>query len=223
MSEPTANTRDHFLGIYIDYLCSWKQQVDHICNRLNSFVYPLRRIAQTVSKESALTAYYGYVNSLLSYEILIWGRCVNIEQVFKMQKRCVRSIFGLKMTDSCRPYFRQFKILTLTSIYILDISVFVFKNKDIFQLANPMSNYSVRLRYKNKLFRPQTRLTLTTNNSYMMAIKIYNKIPDTYKEMTLLSRFKINLTKWLTQKCFYSINEFFEYKLLLLLLFIDFV
>lgn len=201
-----------FLGIYIDNLCSWKQHVDNVCSRINSFVYPLRRISQVVNKEAAITAYYGYVNSLLRYGIIIWGRCVDIERVFIMQKRCLRAIFGLKLTDSCRPYYREHKILTLTSIYILDVSIFVFQHKSIFQEASTMSKYSVRPKYQNKLFRPITRLTLSSNNSFIMAIKIYNKIPDNLKIMTFY-RFKSNLTRWLAEKCFYSINEFFNYKI----------
>lgn len=201
-----------FLGLTIDNMCSWKQHVQTVCSRLNSFVYPLRQIAQTVSKKAAITAYYGYANSLLRYGIVVWGRCPDVENTFRIQKRCIRAIFGINQIDSCRPYFRKYNILTLTSLYILDACVFVYKNKSLFQQASAVTSRNARTQYKHKLFRPNTRLTLASNSSFIMCIKIFNNIPFALRDMTFF-RFKKTLTRWLAEKCFYSIHEFFDYKL----------
>lgn len=43
-----------------------------------------------------------------------------------------------------------------------------------------------------------------------MAIKIYNKIPRILKHMTNFNLFRNNLTRYLNQKCYYNLREFFE-------------
>lgn len=177
---------------------------------MNSFVYPLRRISCEISRSAAITAYHGYISSILRYGIILWGRCVEIDQAFVMQKKCLRAIFGLKQIDSCRPFFRKYKILTLPCIYILESCIFVFKHKNLFQQAT--SYYAPRSHNTNKLYKPKTNLTLTSNNSYIMCIKLYNKIPSTITTLPFF-KFKRILTKILIDKCFYSVLEFLDYKL----------
>lgn len=107
-----------FLGIALDRHCNWKCQIDIICNKLNRFVYVLYKLNKISGLQVALTAYHGYVSSILSYGILIWGNCTDINKAFIAQKKCIRAICGRKQTDSCRPLFKKFNILTLTGMYI---------------------------------------------------------------------------------------------------------
>lgn len=70
------------------------------------------------NKTTAMTAYFAYVESVLRYDIVIWGNGTDIIKLFIAQKRCVRSLCGIAPDVSCQPYFRKLKILTLPCIYI---------------------------------------------------------------------------------------------------------
>lgn len=196
-----------FLGIIIDCHCKWKEHIDKVCSKVNSFVFALKRISQTVSIQAALIAYHGYVGSILRYCIIIWGNGTTINQIFIAQKRCIRAIFGIKRKVSCRPYFMQYKILTVACLYISEVCIFVHKYKNLFTETQAMYSRNARLQYKYKLYKPVAKLALTSKNTYMMCVTIYNKLPDVFKSKNLKIFRKMLLT-WLYDKCFYSISEY---------------
>jgi hypothetical protein len=51
------------------------------------------------------------------------------ETLFKLQKKCVRVVKGVKNGVSCINLFCELKILTVTSLYIFEILCFIIKNK----------------------------------------------------------------------------------------------
>lgn len=198
-----------FLGITIDSNCDWVDHIDFLCAKLNRFIYALKRISQTVSKEAAITAYNGYIASALRYGIIIWGNSSDSMRAFIVQKRCVRSIFGLCQMDSCRPFFKQYKLLTLPCLYILEMCLFVHKHQYLFLKNIEVSTRVLRKQHRNRLFKCASRLQLVEKNSFHMSIKIYNKLPDEYK-MLPLNKFRTAVTTWLAENCFYSVKEFFK-------------
>lgn len=72
------------------------------------------------------------VESRLRYRPFFWGSCSDIERLFDIQKRCLRSIFNLKCRDhSCRDIFVN-HIHILTGSYIVQCIMFVHKNYNHF-------------------------------------------------------------------------------------------
>lgn len=203
--EEVHHTR--FLGIIIDCYCNWQKQVDNVCSRISSFIYALRRIARTVSIQAALVAYHGYVDSILRYGVVLWGNSTERDQVFLVQKRCIRAIFGMEQLDSCRPIFIDNGILTFPCLYILEASLFVHKYKTQFMEIQQLRPRQVREQYKHKLYKPAVKLALSSKNAYCMCIAIYNKLPDMFKECGF-NKFKNLIKQWLLQKCYYSIKDF---------------
>jgi len=62
-------------------------------------------------------AYHGLVESRLRYGVIFWGNSTDKVKIIKIgiikaQKRCIRSMFLLKMTVS----FKEYNILTLPSL-----------------------------------------------------------------------------------------------------------
>lgn len=204
-------TETKFLGLMLDSHCEWKCHVDSVCTKINKFVYALRRVSQTVSLQAAKEAYHGYVDSTLRYGIVLWGNCTEMDTAFKIQKRCIRAMFGLRQTDSCRPYFKENDILPLPCVYILEVCIFVFNHKYLFQNQQDVSKRTLRSRYQNKLYKPFVNLTLTSKNCFIMCINIFNKLPDTFK-VEGLNTFKKLTKKYLLSNGFYSIKEYLEHK-----------
>jgi hypothetical protein len=197
------------LGIILDKHLNFKEHIDYICNRLERYVYALKRIRQTISTESALVAYYGYVSSVISYGLIIWGNSVDMERVFILQKKCIRAINNAWFLDSCKPLFIKMKILPLPSIYIRDICLFVKSHSAWFKLYTDESRRPPRAQYLDLLHHPPCRTYIYKQSAYNMSIVIYNSLPGNLKKLQG-HLFKKNLTEWLTEKCFYSLKEYLD-------------
>jgi hypothetical protein len=68
----------------------------------------------------------------MSYGVIFWGNSSNSSVIFKKQKRVIRIIMGYGYRESCRKLFKELKILTLPSQYILSLLLFVLNNRYYF-------------------------------------------------------------------------------------------
>lgn len=198
-----------FLGILIDSQLTWKPQAEALCNKLSASAYALYNLRKKVNIKTVLLAYHGLVVSILRFGIIFWGNCTERESIFKAQKRCLRAIFGLKVTDSCVPIFKNYNLLTFPCLYILEIALFVKCNRNLF-LSLSESRYrdvTLRSQYRNLLHTGRYRTDLLRKNVFGMAPAIFNHIPDSIKEEPVTS-FKKKLTVLLLNKCYYSVSEF---------------
>lgn len=200
-----------FLGLHIDKHLNWKHHIDYICNRLNRFVYALRRLRKTVSVEAANTAYHGHVSSVLSYGLILWGNSVEVGRVFVLQKKCVRAISNAWYTDSCRPLFKKLNVLPLPCLYIRNICVFTEVNSRYFKKHTEVSIRQQRQQYRSLLHQPKCNTDIYKRNTYNMCIKLFNNLPHEIKLLHGLE-FKTKLTEWLLNHCFYSVKEFTDKK-----------
>lgn len=143
------------------------------------------------------------VASNLRYGILFWGNAYGVEEVLKSQKRCVRAICNLRRTDSCRPFFKSLGLLTVPSLYIYEVSVFVKRNLHRFS--------AVTSQRRCDTFKPVTCKTVLLQKSILaMAPKIYNRLPKCIRILEDTRIFKRKLQKLLTEKAYYSVLTFLE-------------
>lgn len=198
-----------FLGVILDEHCTWVPHVQNVCTKISRFIYVLYRIRKIADKNIALLAYYGYVESVLRYGLVIWGNSTEISKLFIIQKRCIRAIEGAAPLDSCKPLFKNLNILTLSCLYIYECACFVKKFYWEFKTAREVYNFSRR--YSNKLFLPPCKTALFNKNCSQMIVKIYNKLPESYKSLPL-TKFKKAVYNYLSEKCFYSIKDYFNDK-----------
>lgn len=108
----------NFLGFVTDHHCNWKKHIQSVCDRLDRFIFALRKLRQTSSLQTAVMAYNGYVASTLNYGLLLWGNSVDADQAFIIQKKCIRAICCKRNTESARPLFKNLNILTLPCTYV---------------------------------------------------------------------------------------------------------
>lgn len=195
-----------FLGIDLNETLNFATHVHKVCNKINRFVYVLRRLTKKTSLNVTLSAYHGYVASNIAYGLILWGNGTDVHKVFVAQKKCIRAICGKGPFESCRPLFVKLGLLTVPCMYILEAFKFVNQHSELFKRAKDL--YPRNTRDKDRLvleFRPNT--SLFQNNCYAMCIKIYNKIPNQFKcgPSKVITK---KLRMWLTEKCFYSVREF---------------
>ena len=131
-----------FLGLVIENTLSWKTHIDNIVPKLSSATFAIRTVKPFLSLDSLKMIYYSYFQSILTYGIIFWGNSYYSTTVFRLQKRTIRVIVGLRSRDSCREYFKKLKILPLQSQYILSLLLFVISNRNYFNLLTPNVNYS---------------------------------------------------------------------------------
>jgi len=75
------------------------------------------------------SVYFTKFQALLRCGILSWvgiGGELNI-RIFRIQKRVIRSMVGVSSRTSCRHFFKELNILTLASLYILEVNYFIRK------------------------------------------------------------------------------------------------
>jgi len=65
--------------------------------------------------------YHSKFESLVRYGIIFWGVENESISVFKLQKRVIRTMCGVGKSTSYRQLFKDCKILTVTSLYILEV------------------------------------------------------------------------------------------------------
>jgi hypothetical protein len=199
-----------FLGLNIDTSINWKSHIQKTKSKLSKFIYALRELKKYTNFQCALTAYYAYAFSWLKYGVILWGNSTDINDLFILQKKCVRILANIKNIDSCRPYFIEYQILTLTSIYIFEICKFVRKYPQFFpKLVDQPRRYQTR--FKNNL-APASRsnLKLHKTSPTVMAVSIFNKISDDIKQEETEKQFNRRLKDYLVHKCYYSLKDFFD-------------
>jgi hypothetical protein len=203
LGKPVGETKTtKFLGLHIDNDLKWKSHIDHICNKLSSYSFALRQLRNITNTDALLTAYHGYVSSTLRYGIMFWGNATDKLKAFRSQKRCIRAMHNLKQTDSCKPYFKKDKIMTLPCLYIFECAVFTINNIEMFDF------FTVN-RHKDKLRTIPNKTKLLSSTVFCNASRIYNKIPlSIRKGDSNLKAFKFKFKEFLIDRCYYSLDEY---------------
>lgn len=136
---------------------------------------------------------------------ILWGNCRDMDRVFILQKKCIRAICSAHPLDSCKPLFKNLKVLSLPSLYIYEMACFAHCQRHT--LTKYCDVCSFNTRNPNKIIVPPCRTEFCKRGCYHMLIKIYNKLPQSIKYLPL-ARFKVSLHKWLIKMCFYNVNEY---------------
>jgi hypothetical protein len=101
--------------------------------------------------------------------------------LFRIQKRIIRIMSGLKPRDSCRDTFRVWRILPLQSQYIFSLLTFIVNNKCSYHTTSQIHGVNTRRNFD--LYRPQSNLTTYQKGPYYFGIKLFNHLPLSIKEL----------------------------------------
>ena len=181
-----------FLGITLDSKLQWKTHLSSLAGRLSSAVYAVRKIKQLTDIDTARLVYFSYFHSVMSYGILLWGNATDIETIFILQKRAIRSIYNLGARDFLREFFKKIDILTVASQYVYVNIMYIYQNSNRF--AKNIDKNGINTRNKNKLVTPSFRLHKVNMSFLGLGIRIYNKIPQNILQLPL-SKFKTYVKK----------------------------
>lgn len=198
-----------FLGVSIDSKIQWGSHIESLASRLSSAAFAVWRIRRLTDVTTARLVYYSYFHSIMSYGIILWGKCADSDIIFKLQKRAVRAIYGLRRRDSLRELFKEIDILTFSSQYIFDNIMYVRKHIDQFEKNADVHN--VNLRNKNKLVIPLFRLSKVKSSFMGNCIRFYNHIPESVTNLPE-PQFRQKVKIALIKKAYYKIEEYLNDK-----------
>lgn len=198
-----------FLGLTIDKCLKWSEHIDTLCGRVARLCYTIKTLGERVDTDALRMYYFASVHSVLSYGIVAWGSSTDVSRVLLLQKRAVRYIVGATRLEGCRPLFRRLGIMTVISVYIFQVCLNVRLCGCNYRSLNDAHQHDTR----NSLLLqyPRHRTAALEGSPHYMAIRCYNKLPDSLKILTT-ERFKASLRGLLIQKAYYSLKEFFNDK-----------
>ena len=159
-----------------------------------------------INELTYLTIYYAHVESRLRYGCIFWGFSSQetLLRVFRMQKWIIRSIAGKKRRDSCKPLFKEFNLLSLPAIIILEAACQVKQNLTAFSKSDQYHDYPTR--NGHKVAAKSHKTTLYEKGPYYSCSKAYNGLPSHILEHKSAKDFKASLRKWLLDKCPYTLQ-----------------
>ena len=118
----------HFLGVALDENLSWKSHINNICIKISKSIGIIHRSRFYLSKQTKLSLYYTLVYPYLSYCNVVWSStyATNINRIFLLQKRAVRSIANATYCSHSAPIFSSLKVLDIFKIISFHIAKFMF-------------------------------------------------------------------------------------------------
>jgi len=180
-------------------------------SKLNTACFVIRSLQAIMSTETLRMVYFAYVHSIMSYGIIFGGNQPYSEKIFKIQKRVIRMITNSRMRDSCRELFQRLEILPLYSQYIFSLSIFVIKDKHLYNTNSQI--HSVDTRFKTNLHPPIANLTKFQKGVYYSGIKLFNNLPHGIKNLAnQITLFWNALKRFLLLNSFYNSDEYFIYQ-----------
>jgi len=133
------------------------------------------------------------------------GNCIRCHKDIYPTKKAIRSLCNLDYRESCRDSFKKEKILTLSSVYIYACLQYVHQNMDRYTRNSAHHTYPTRS--AEDLQVPYHRLHVSQQGVDYWGTKLYNKLPIDVRRLEG-SAFSTWVKGYLTQGCFYSVEEY---------------
>ena len=90
------------------------------------------------------SSHHSKFESLARYGIILWGAERESIVIFKLQKRVIRTVCGVGRDTLCRQIFKDCKLLTITTVYILEVLYFIKKYKVAIQKNDQVHVHNTR-------------------------------------------------------------------------------
>ena len=137
------NSDTKFLGIHITENLKWTTHISILRLELSKVCY-ITKSVQAIMGLGMISFYHSKFESLVRYGIIFcWAENESIP-TFKLQKRVIRSMCGAGTSTSCSQLFKDCKILTITSLYVLEVLCFLKKYKSTIQKNKQVHDHNTK-------------------------------------------------------------------------------
>ena len=190
-----------FLGIHIDNNLNFNTHVDYISNKICKslgIIYKLNYLPRNI----LFTLYQSLTPPYFNYGIISYFN-LSISNSYRLsiiQKKCIRAINKLNYRDHTNDYFIGNKILKLEDQHSLHLAIYIFKtlklnfdpilfNSLIYQ--DQLHDHETR--FRSQLTIPRLRASMSRNGLSFKGVKLWNSLPEEFREINSLVKFKNSL------------------------------
>ena len=192
--------------VVINSTLLWSDHVDKISSKISKNIFLLRNLANNLSQEVLKTAYFALIQSHLEYSILVWGHSASSDRLFRLQRRALRIVAGLRYREDCKQYFGKLNIMTLPFLYIYNSLIYIWEKLSTYKSLNSYHNYDTRTCDLAYNYLRLERCRCATN---YFGVKFFNKLPTYFRSLSF-NQFKIEIKELLIKDTLYSIGDFFK-------------
>jgi len=112
-----------FLGLTLGNTLSWRTHIDTIIPKLRSASFAMRVIKPFLSLDSLKMVYYSHCHSTMTCGLIFCKNSHHSNIIFRLQKRIIRIIVGIRGRDVCREHFKNFSCIFIHFIPWMTILV----------------------------------------------------------------------------------------------------
>lgn len=196
------------LGVTLDFKLNFNSHISNICKKASQQLNVLKRIGNQLTKLGKLTIYYSFILSNFNYCPLVWHFCGegNTKKLEKIQERALRFIYN-DFSSTYEQLLVKSKLPSLRIRRLRSLAIEVYKiiNKQtpvyLHELITKKEN-SYCFRYKNMMNIPRVNTTRYGLHSMRYAAaKLWNNLPNEFREDMGLNQFKSLISKWEGDGC----------------------
>jgi len=114
-------------------------------------------------------------------------------------------IAGVNLRTPCRQLFKELNILTIVSLYILEVISYLRRHHQFVELNSSVHAYNTQ--GKRDIHIQSYKTDLYKGSVINMGSKLYNKLPDYIKETESYKTFRKQLKSFRLRHAFYSVEE----------------
>ena len=197
LQENPSNV-EFLLGCKISSNLKWNQQVIYVIGKLKSRIAALENLKNIMDMETRKRLTEGLFISILSYCLPLYGGCdkgsLNSLQV--MQNKAARVVTLAPQGTSRKDMFSQLKWFSVKQLLFYHTALATFR---IRKSGEPEDIYGIMSYDNNRgnIIVPNTHLSLAKVSYCFRGASEWNQIPQCIRSSENISRFKVNLRKWI--------------------------
>jgi hypothetical protein len=195
-----------YLGLHLDSKISFSGQISHIRKKILPIMFALRRSRHLITHSTAMSIYYAYVFSQLSYLNPIWNVAANglINMLAVLQNRILKII-------KCKPLryptvlLYDVDVIPLKVINQYELLLWLYKivNNKVchdFQLIRVAETHRYPTRSNDNFVVSNFRTNWGRDSILIDGLIKFNNLPDIVRVQESISRFKVELKRHLLSK-----------------------
>lgn len=176
-----------YLGLNVDSNLKWKTHIKSLTNKLRFIIHKFYHIKKIINKNFLVHLYYSWVNSILSYGIIVWGGdyAENTKPLVKIQDKIIKYITS-RNTFPLFETYKNLNILPLRHLYFFKTLIYFVKQDNSANVRNLNYNF----RSKNSYLIPKVKKEICHKNYFYLAPKFFNILPEDLKNENSIFKFK---------------------------------
>ena len=196
------------LGVTLDFNLNFNSHISSMCRKASRQLNVMKRIGHNLNKLCKITMYQSFILSNFNYCPLTWHFTneTNTKKMEKIQERALRFIYDDFTSDyNTLLTMSGFPSLRIRRLRIIAQEFFKMYNKDgptyLHDLVE-IKEHSYNFRYSNtaKLSKPRTT-RYGINSFRYTAAKIWNTLPNHFRQISSFNTFKSMLGYWNGSVC----------------------